>query len=133
MNISSFGRRLLAAADGNADLRDWNGLDLTGATDMATIVQAAVTATAAAGAVLKVPAGIIRLDSEITIPMGANIQGPGLPTDRNGVFSAYNAYFHLNHTGIGFNLIGQGASSSGGMRRLAGFGTYRDQPADTGG
>lgn len=116
------------------DLRDWAGLDLTGATDMTAIVQAAVNATAAAGQTLHIPAGIIKLNSKITVPEGANIEGPGLPADREGALSAYNAYFHLAHSDIGFHCTGiAGPSSSGGARRLAGFGTYRDHPAFGGG
>lgn len=112
-----------------ADLRDWAGLDLTGATDMASIVQAAVTATAAAGQVLYIPAGNIKLSSSITVPKGANIQGPGQPADRSGTVSSNAAFFHLAHLNEGFILDG----NNDGPRRLAGFGTYRDQAAPGGG
>lgn len=112
-----------------ADLRDWNGLDLTGVNDMTTLVQAAVTATAAAGQKLHVPPGKITTTAAITVPVGANIEGPGQPADRTGTVSSNNAFFHLAHLGAGFVLDG----SNDGPRRLAGFGTYRDQTAPGGG
>lgn len=110
-----------------ADLRDWNGLDLTGVSDMATLVQAAINATAAAGVKLAVPGGKILLGSTITIPQFANMEGVGNPaTGFSGLPSASPlTFFHLAHLGVGFNLLG----TNDGPRRVAGFGTYRDQTA----
>lgn len=108
------------------DLRDWNGLDLTGVNDNATLVQAAVNATAAAGVKLNVPAGKITLGSKITVPQFANIEGTGQPaTGFSGAINTQSTFFHLAHLDVGFQLLG----SNDGPRRVAGFGTYRDQTA----
>jgi hypothetical protein len=111
-----------------ADLRDWAGLDLTGATDMTSIMQAAVNATAAVGVKLNIPGGKITLGSTVTVPKYANIEGAGSPaTGATGLPSASPmTFFHLAHLGVGFDLTG---GVSDGPRRVAGFGTYRDQAA----
>jgi len=110
-----------------ADLRDWNGLDLAGVNDNAALVQAAINACAGAGGTkLNIPAGQITLGSTITVPQYANIEGAGNPaTGFAGAPNTSKTFFHLAHLGVGFNLLGV----SDGPRRIAGFGTYRDQTA----
>ena len=109
------------------DLRDWDGLDSTGANDMASIVQDAATQSASAGRLLNVSSGKYRLDTVITLPAGTHIQGNGRPAS---IFSEKETFFHFNHSSYGFLITG-GPNTR--PRSLVGFGTYRTQPTITGG
>jgi hypothetical protein len=102
------------------DLRDYNGLDLTGTNDMASLVQNAVNDAASSGTVLNAPAGTIALGSQITWPAGAHILGTGQAgRELNNKFT----YFYITHAGIGFKTTSQSIADSSGssarsMRRV---------------
>jgi hypothetical protein len=115
-----------------ADLRDWNGLDLTGATDNTSLVQDAVTKTAAVGVPLYVPPGVVQLTSAVSWPTGSHIIGAGQAgRETNGAYS----YFYFNHLGKGFlttsESIGDGAGSA--SRSMKGVNFRRAQPTPGGG
>ena len=105
------------------DIRDWDGIDLTGANDCASIIQAAFNESASSSLLLNIPAGTIALDSPITWPGMLSFQGAGIP----GI-SPVGTKFHLTHTGKGFVANGRT-----GTRNGRGFVTYRDHAAITGG
>lgn len=112
---------LRALGSRRADVRDWLGMDLTGANDCASLIQDAFTQSAAAGVILEAPAGTIKLGSNIAVPDGAVFQGPGsfyMAGDRVG-----RLMFHIAHTGKGFTVTG----ATGGAA-FRGFGTKRTQP-----
>ena len=108
-----------------ADLRDWNGLDLTGSSDMASLVQSAANTMAGSGEKLYVPPGLIVMGSTITIPDGCHIEGASRP---GGQFAAKYPFFYFAHPGVGFKI-----DTNLGARSLKNFGTYRNQPAPGGG
>lgn len=114
-------RRLQSKLSDRADLRDWSGVDYTGATDSASVVQTAINAAAAEGVILNIAPGIIRLESQINIPESSHILGAGKP---GANYTADYTYFHFAHTGLGFQN-----TDNAGSRSLRGFGTYRTQPA----
>ncbi|RVD44656.1 hypothetical protein EN742_01700 [Mesorhizobium sp. M4A.F.Ca.ET.020.02.1.1] len=110
------------------DLRDWNGLDLTGVNDNATLMQAAMNAVAGTGNALNVPAGTIALGSQMTWPAACHIKGPGQAgRELNGAF----ARFHIAHTGIGFKTTSESISDGAGSsaRSMKGVNFKRTQPA----
>jgi hypothetical protein len=108
-----------------ADLRDWNGLDLTDSNDNATLVQDALTKTAATGDVLHVPPGKIALGSMISWPEGSQIVGAG---QAGSIYSSKYSFFHLAHLGVGFEATG-----AVGARSMRGVNFVRSQPAPTAG
>ncbi|WP_217568808.1 hypothetical protein [Mesorhizobium sp. GbtcB19] len=103
-----------------ADLRDWNGLDLTDTNDNATLFQAAVNAMGGTGSKLYVPAGKIVLGSTVNIPDACHVEGPA---KEGGYFNAKSAFFHFGHTGVGFKI-----NTNLGSRSLKNLNTYRTQP-----
>lgn len=111
-----------------ADIRDWDGIDLTGANDEAATVQSAVTTLGAEGKPLHFPGNTIALDSPITWPSGAHIVGSGQAgRELNGTFT----YFHITHGGIGFQTTAESISDGGGStnRSMKGVNFRRTQPA----
>ena len=110
-----------------ADIRDWDGVDLTGANDEASIVQAAVTETSGLTNPVPVrfPGCKIALGAPITTYNGTIIEGLQAP---GGSYDSKCTWFHLAHSGVGFtNLDNLGA------QRFTKFGTYRTQPTPGGG
>lgn len=105
-----------------ADLRDWNGLDLTGGNDNASLFQAAVNAV---DDVLYLPVGDIVLGSTITLPKFGSIRGKGPSLRYRDTDKTKSTILHFTHTGVGLLLTGSRAE-----RTLEGFATMRDQPAD---
>lgn len=110
------------------DLRDFGTVDLTGASDMKTIVQLAINETAALGVTLRVPPGTIRLDSKVDIPVGTHIVGCGKAGQWYTTLSGLETYFHFNHSDYGFEVIGIGRP-----RSIVGCNFYRTQPTVTSG
>lgn len=112
-------------------LTDFSGVDVTGATDSAAGVQAAITFVAASGDAyeLFVPEGVYRCDSKITIAGGIRIRGQGASPYYATIGSrGGGSWFYFNHTGIGFEIKGTASALLGDVS-LANFGTYRNQPA----
>ena len=58
-----------------ADVRDWQGMDLTGNNDCASLISNGLSQSALAGVVLEAPAGTIALGSTVAVPNGAILQG----------------------------------------------------------
>lgn len=104
------------------DLREWDGVDLTGTNDCAAILTTALAKTAAEGSVLYIPAGTIRLNSVVEVPAGAAMKGP--PASYMANAKTGRAMFHIAHTGKGFTCTG-----ALGGRSFEGIGTFRTQPA----
>lgn len=95
------------------DLRDMDGLDLTGANSMTTLLQAAVDHAIANKVPLHVPIGMIALDGPINISDSLSILGESCGTGKaiagyNGVDVTAATRFHLAHSGKGFALDGGG-------------------------
>jgi len=113
-------------AQDRADLRDWSGLDLAGVNDNASLMNAALTATAGESVPLHVPSGDIVLGSMVSIPANASIIGTGpIGTIYQGdtLANQKRTKFHIGHTGKGFQAFGAGT------RSFKGFTTYRDHAA----
>jgi hypothetical protein len=108
-----------------ADLRDWNGLDLTDTNDNAALLQDALNTTAASGTRLRIPPGKIALGSVISWPEGSQIIGAG---QAGNTYSSKYSFFHLAHLGVGFN-----ANGAVGARSMRGVNFYRSQAAPTAG
>lgn len=108
------------------DLRDFNGLDLTGSNSSAAAVQAASNEAVVTGERLHVPAGTIVLDEPIEIVGSMAMEGQNWPsrlTDKS-------TWFHLAHEGKGFVLSEVGNTHSIDISRV---GTFRDHAAVGGG
>ncbi|MBO6759261.1 MAG: hypothetical protein JJ902_23260 [Roseibium sp.] len=104
-----------------ADLRDWDGLDLTGANDEAATIQAAFNQVGPEGEQLWQPVGEIAIGSTIDVPEGLHLRGQGKSTSSGN--SKYSM-FHITHAGVGFTN-----SSNTGSRSLVGVNFKRSQPA----
>ena len=113
------------------DIRDWNGIDLTGANGCADIVQDAITKTAAAGNVLHIPAGTIAIEKALWWPGASHIEGMGQAgregLTANGKFS----YFYFTHDKIGIQSTSETISDGGGStnRSIRKMNFKRNQPA----
>ena len=109
-----------------ADVRDWNGMDLTGANDCASLISNAAVQATTAGVKVEAPAGVILLGSTVEIPAGGVIEGV------SGLYmaSAYSGrtIFKIGHTGKGFTMTG-----AAGGRSVKSIATLRNQPAFTSG
>jgi len=115
-----------AKASDRADLRDWNGLDMTDTNDMSSLLSSALTAVAGTGDTLWIPAGTMALGSTVNIPAQAKVQGEGAMGSIYGglaMASQKKTVLHFGHTGVG--LL---ASSAFGAE-MRGLTTYRTQPA----
>lgn len=110
-----------------ADIRDWDGVDLTGANDEASIVQAAVTETSGLTNPVPVrfPGCKIALGTPITTYNGTILEGTMKP---GGSYDTKPTWFHITHTGVGFTNF-----DNTGAQRFSKFGTYRTQPVPGGG
>lgn len=120
-------RTLLAKLSDVADIRDWDAVDLTGANDEASIVQAAVDETAdlTNPVPVRYPGCKIALGTPITTKNGTVFEGP---MKGGGSYDTKAAWFHIAHTGVGFtNLDNLGA------QRFSRINTYRTQPTPGGG
>lgn len=104
-----------------ADIRDWNGVDLTGANESTAQMQDAAVQSAVAGVRLELPAGRLVLTSPVEVPAGGVIEGV------SGVYmaniNAGRTTFHIAHSGSGFTCTG--AEGGRVFRQIA---TLRDQP-----
>jgi hypothetical protein len=115
------------------------GVDMTGATDSTTELTAALGYAAACTGLLTAPSGVVRLDSEVDLPHGVALRGAGMPMqpypDASYPSGTTNGtWFFFNHTGIGFKIESVGTVFDiDPYNELVGFGTYRTQPAPTGG
>ncbi len=112
---------LLDRASRCADVRDWDGMDMTGSNDCASLIQDAFNQSSKANVPLESPGGDILLGSTIDVPDGAVFQGPGsfyMASENEG-----RLMFQLPHGGRGFVVTG----ATGGAT-FKGFGTKRVQP-----
>lgn len=116
------------AAD-RVDLREWNGLDLTGDNDCASIVAVAAAQSAAEAFTLEVPSGLIALGEPINLIGDVRISGQPCHRQFNGYGSdpvlGAGTWFRRGHAGVMFNGTTPG---TGGSPILSHFGVFRDQP-----
>lgn len=122
------------------DLRDWDGLDLTGANDNASLVQRACNdiSTLTNKPKLNIPAGDIVIDSfvDVTDCMVMDGQPPlhHLTNSTGAREIVGGTRFHITHSGIGFRVrSADGVTDQPQETRLSNLLTYRDQPASTSG
>jgi hypothetical protein len=110
-------------------------LDRTNTTDLRTYVQNALDDAAGTGREVVAPAGKFRLASQVDMVAGTGLRGirprskktvSGITTEQYG-----GTWFHLDHTGKGFAL--HTVTDYYTDFQLKDFGTYRTQPAPTGG
>lgn len=99
---------------------DYSAIDFTGATPNAVETQEAIDDAADLGYTILRPAGIVQLEAPITWPEASHMKGPGKPA---GSYSNKYAFWHINHTGIGFKN-----DDNVGSRSMEGIGFYRTQP-----
>ncbi len=102
------------------DLRDWAGIDYTGANDSASAVQAAVNHATATGDRLHFPPGDIVLGSPINLNGQVSMIGvdaPGVRDDR------LSTWFHFAHTGRGLYT-----EATSGSFTIDNIGMFRQQP-----
>jgi hypothetical protein len=122
---------------GAANLRWWGAAgDAT--TDDTTVIQNAFNWMEQAAQdetdtrTLFVPLGKYKLTSTITMTEGFLVLGEGCTMFRDRPFSTdleeAGSWFYIAHTGKGFTLGGQGATSVRGGGAMRDVGTYRDQP-----
>jgi hypothetical protein len=112
------------------DIRDWNGVDLTGTNDMASEFAAGLADSDSSGTPLNIPSGVLVLGSSVAVPGGARINGVGtMPyqTEIQGAYPTIGSWLHIGHTGVGLTC-GDGGTLTSGIA-LDGFGTFRTQPA----
>lgn len=113
---------IASAITWRADVRMWNGVDLTGAADSTVAFQDAVNKAALAGQPLHIPAGTIRLTAPIEIPAGAVILG------MSGMYMratlSGRTVLHADHMGRMFTYTGPA-----GARHTAHLAVWREQPA----
>ncbi len=122
---------------GAANLRWW-GATGDASTDDTTAVQNAfnwmeqVAQDETDTRTLFVPLGKYKLTSTITMTEGFLVLGEGCTMFRDRPYSTdleeAGSWFYIAHTGKGFTLGGQGATSVRGSGVMRDIGTYRDQP-----
>lgn len=113
---------LLDLGSRRADVRDWDGMDLTGDHGCTSLIQDAFVQSSAAKVPLESPGGDIVLEANIDVPDGAVFNGPGsfyMASENEG-----RLMFQLAHGGKGFTVLG----ATGGAT-FRGFGTKREQPS----
>lgn len=110
-----------------ADIRDWDAVDLTGANDEASIVQAAINETSGLTnpVAIRFPGCQIALGSTITTKNGTIFEGT---LKGGGSYDTKPTYFHITHTGVGFTN-----ENNTGAQRFTRINTYRTQPTPGGG
>lgn len=74
---------------------------------------------------LHFPAGRYRVDNTLNIPIGLSIVGESYPMYNGG--NQHGTFFHLNHTGVGFDATG-----ATGVRYISRIATMRNQPDPNG-
>lgn len=125
---SAASRTLQSVAEERFDLRDMNGLDLSGNNDNSSLVETAFSHAADNGVELYVPPGLIVCDSTIQVDGGVNVTGVsmapyiGAPADNPGKGSV----FLFTHSGVGFQ-VGQANHIQSGVT-FRGISTRREQP-----
>ena len=112
---------LLDMGSRRADVRDWNGMDLTGSNDCTPLIQDGANQATAAGLSLDFPACRVAVTSTIDLPDGGIL---------NGLSGAYQAdsktaisTLHMAHGGTGVLV-----DNPSGSQSIKGIGFLRDQP-----
>lgn len=111
-------RTLKSKIGDRLDIRDFSGIDLSGANDSGGGLAKAFAESALLGETLHSPAGTLVTSSKVSIPEGVSFHGPHM-FGRQG----NKLILHIAHSGVGFEMRG-----AGGSRQLKGFATKRDQP-----
>lgn len=110
------------------DLRDWDGLDLTGDNDCSALVQAALLASLTEGYELFVPSGLIALGSPVVVSGDARMTGRSCHRQFNGTSPippvGSGTWFRRGHDGLMFDC----SSLNAGSPTFKSIGVFRDQP-----
>lgn len=125
-------RSLRSKVEDFACILDWNGVDLSGNNDNASVLQQAMNDCGAQGIPLVIPyGGVMALGSTIAWGPYQRIIGPGQAGGAAGaVPTTKDFYFHLAHTGVGFQTTLNPSIPTGDnpAREMSGVNFYRTQP-----
>jgi len=105
-----------------------------GVTDDTAAIQAAIDVASVSGTTLYIPTGVYKLTGVINITTAINIVGDGTIPFTSISTSAENtrglgSWFHIAHTGLGFDIDGADVLSGVRFNKI---GTFRTQPTPDG-